>query len=136
MARIQQYDAQVSPDAGIPSRRALPQDAGNPGLGDIGAGLAKAGDTLYDVAQTQETADVYSALAAKRSQWTTELENRKATTPAGDPNFASDFTRDFGNDVSAMGDTVASRGARLALQRGQAELTSEMVAKAGVFQVQ
>src|SRR5260221_14158976 len=35
-----------------------------------------------------------------------------------------------------MGDNVATRGGRLALQRGQAELTSEMVAKAGVFQVQ
>lgn len=136
MARILPYSSDVSPDAGIPSRRALPQDAGNAGLSDLGEGLQKTGDTLYDVAQTQETADVYSALAAKRSQWTNELHNRAATTPAGDPNFADNFTRDFGDDIGQMGNNVATRGARLALQRGQAELTSELVQKASVFQIQ
>lgn len=136
MAVIREYTSPDQASGGVPARQAQASDmGGGTGLEDVGASVGKVGDALYDLAQRDEVADVYTQLSAKRAQWTVELQRRASSPQSGDPDFASKVTQDFGNDMAGMGDNISTVGGRLALQRGQAELTSQIVSQAGAYQI-
>jgi hypothetical protein len=135
MARIPTYTPQVEATGQIGGRGATANDFGSSAAGYLGAGMIDAGDTLYKVAEQNEVATATTQLAKFRSEQTVALKQKMATSPAGDPSFASSFTEQMQDQLTKIGGNFSTRGGQMAFQRMAGETSASLSEAAGSYQV-
>lgn len=86
------------------------------GIEDLGNAVRGTAEVVNQRAEQQEIADTNAKLSGLQAGYTTQLRDSLNTSEPGDPNLAEDFNKSVDDDLSAIGDSLQTRGARLHFQ--------------------
>lgn len=133
MPRIQQYESRVGAQGEAPQSRAIVVDSG---LGNAGAAIQSAANSLYDVAQRAEVSEVHTRLAKARAEWTVAMDDRARKTDPGDVTFADRFSKDLNDYMAKAGEGIRTAAGQAAFKQGSGQLSAHFFEKAGIYQAQ
>lgn len=96
----------------------------------FGQGITELGDVIYKKNEMKETADIYSAMAKKRNEWTKKIKD-----DLGNGVLDIDKVKEgLQTDLQKIGDQVETVGGQNYFERQAARLSGHIVGTASAFQ--
>jgi hypothetical protein len=96
------------------------------GMESAGEKVSEAGSLLYRKSEQEETANIYSDMAAAREKYTENLNNAMATGNLD----VEQFKQQLQQDTDKIGENLSTTGSRNFFERQQSRLTGAMLLKA------
>ncbi len=140
MARIQQYQSQVSSQTGAPSPMSSPANFGA-GIGNLGQSLDKVGETVEKTfnaieAKKEREADLWRAqvVAEESVNWTKAIKESKISSEPGAPDLAEKFSKETSARMEELLKSAPTDASRSRLQTSLTTLYGNVVSNAVEFQ--